>query len=599
LKKNFLITTDAVDMWEIHENNFLLGKWCEFSLFEKEKLPKEINIIKNKYHWSDYKKKEVDYNYLYKVNEYLINVISENLSKINNIEGNKTYWKIILNNWLSEYIVTLFDRWENIRIFFEKNKNHKFYSNYILVNEDKYISKNHVDFIENVQKDEWNHLAYLRIFNFLNIENLTLIKKKIDNKHLEVEKSTKIENISMWKSIYRLIDNLISRFAFRHNQIIFESFRFPKKEYLKICLKNKLIPSQYNNLFNFDTDENDIKKENKRIELKNLILSIDHKDNFIKFLLLNIHKDIPKSYLENFNSIRNKILPLAKNKKTIFSMYSIDVNDNFKIYLAETKKFGSKFIHVQHGGGLGLKMNQFFDFIEKISDERVIWGDPKYSSNPTIKLSPSLPIIKIKKNKPGNLCTIVFVECLKYQRRFNVAPSLEHKVDYFNNLVEFVNGLNPEIKSKIKFRVKKNWGFNSEKKFSEKFGPDHIDKVSNDNSFIKTLLKSKLIISTYPETAFSEAMYSNTPTILIIKSEQWTLQEEAIEILNYLKKNQIAFDNFKEAKNHINKHWNDLDIWWKSKNVQGARELFLKKNFNVNPNWFRQWSDYIYSNRQL
>ena len=105
------------------------------------------------------------------------------------------------------------------------------------------------------------------------------------------------------------------------------------------------------------------------------------------------------------------------------------------------------------------------------------------------------------------------------------------------------------------------------------------DKVSNDNSFIKTLLKSKLIISTYPETAFSEAMYSNTPTILIIKSDQWTLQEEAIEILNYLKKNQIAFDNFKEAKNHINKHWNELDIWWKSKDVQGARELFLKKNF--------------------
>ena len=28
IKKNFLVTTGLVDMWEFNENNFLLVKWC-------------------------------------------------------------------------------------------------------------------------------------------------------------------------------------------------------------------------------------------------------------------------------------------------------------------------------------------------------------------------------------------------------------------------------------------------------------------------------------------------------------------------------------------------------------------------------------------
>ena len=61
MKKNFLITTDLIDTWEFYENNFLLGKWCDFDIFDKEKLkgkiPKKISIIKNAYHWGNNEKK--------------------------------------------------------------------------------------------------------------------------------------------------------------------------------------------------------------------------------------------------------------------------------------------------------------------------------------------------------------------------------------------------------------------------------------------------------------------------------------------------------------------------------------------------------------
>ena len=126
------------------------------------------------------------------------------------------------------------------------------------------------------------------------------------------------------------------------------------------------------------------------------------------------------------------------------------------------------------------------------------------------------------------------------------------------------------------------------------FGEGYIDKISITNPFEKTILNSKLIIVTYPQTTFSEAMYSNVPTILIIKKNHYQFTGIALNIFNVLKKNKIAFDDFNEAKIHINKFWNELDSWWRRENVQSARKMFLTNYFNVKPNWFKEWSDYIY-----
>ena len=171
----------------------------------------------------------------------------------------------------------------------------------------------------------------------------------------------------------------------------------------------------------------------------------------------------------------------------------------------------------------------------------------------------------------------------------------DQSTDFFNNLTQFVKKLNPEIKSKIKFRVKFITYLNYEKKFAEIFGKKKIDKVSYRNSLVRSILNSKLIIVTHPQTAFSEAMYSNIPTILIIEKNQCLFSKAALDTFNVLKKNKIAFEDFDEAKTHINKHWKELDLWWKSKNVQLARDMFLKNFYNVKSDWFKEWSDYIYS----
>ena len=99
MKKNFIVTTGLIDTWEFYENNFLLGKWCEFfgsDDFDKEKfkqeIPKKISIIKNTHHWNDLEKQIKDHEYLKGKIEYLLELISEKLSTIHNVNENKEYW---------------------------------------------------------------------------------------------------------------------------------------------------------------------------------------------------------------------------------------------------------------------------------------------------------------------------------------------------------------------------------------------------------------------------------------------------------------------------------------------------------------------------
>ena len=158
---------------------------------------------------------------------------------------------------------------------------------------------------------------------------------------------------------------------------------------------------------------------------------------------------------------------------------------------------------------------------------------------------------------------------------------------------------NPEIRSKIKFRSKGNFSHDSEKNFSRIFGEKTISKISFENPISKTIMNSKLIICTYPQTVFSQAMHSNVPTILIVKKNHFYFSKIALDTLDDLKKNHIFFDNFDDLQIHINKYWKDLNSWWMKENVQLAREKFLKNFFHIKSDWCKEWSDYINSSRNL
>ena len=161
----------------------------------------------------------------------------------------------------------------------------------------------------------------------------------------------------------------------------------------------------------------------------------------------------------------------------------------------------------------------------------------------------------------------------------------------------FANLPNP-IKKNLIFKNKANNGMNCSERFAKKFNFKQLDRFNEKGGIFKTLSETKLAIVSYPQTVFSQIMYLNIPVILICDPEQFYLDKKSLKIFESLKKNKIAFKNFEDAKRNIVLNWKEMDLWWKSSKIQKIRKNYLKYYFNVDPNWDKQWFNFINNQKE-
>ena len=89
--------------------------------------------------------------------------------------------------------------------------------------------------------------------------------------------------------------------------------------------------------------------------------------------------------------------------------------------------------------------------------------------------------------------------------------------------------------------------------------------------------KSRLYISTYNATTYLESLYWNVPTIIFWDPKHWELRENAKPYFELLKSVGIFHDTPEGAAQQMINVWDDIDLWWNSKEVQNARLKFCKQ----------------------
>ena len=573
----------------LKKNNYFLGLWCH--KFTPQNI--ELNFEKKntfKYHWEDRKKLSKDFNYLQSLNEKIIKKLAKVLNKIHSIDRSENYWRSICYPWLVIYTASLYDKYETYRLFLKKYKKKKFAFYKLEIEDEIRLNNNSNNFFNKASSNhQWNHFIFQKIFEYLKNKKIKALNKKNIFKNINLKPKTK-------SGLYfnNIRKKIILKNALRVNKILFEDFHFPRNEFLKINANNLLIPTKLKNFFEYNG-----KNFSRNETIRNLLsrhFKKENKINFYNFILENISKDLPMSYVEDFSDIRNQASSLPNKKKTIFTMHSIHNNDFFRIYVAEAMLKGSKLIISDHGGGLRKNLSMLEkNYYKKIATKRISWSK-QLDKNFYLNLSPTIPIIKKKPkteiNENGFL-TVVHYECSRYMTRVQSIPFLSDEIRNLRYLKKFLKNLKINIRNKTKYRLKEKSSINAQKIISNTFGRKIISKPSKKNSFHKALSESKLIVLTYPTTSFSEAMYLNVPSILICDSKTWEFNKLSLKIFNILVKNKIAFKNYEQANKHINQTWDNLGLWWKNKKTQSARRYYLKNFFNVKTNWYNQWQDYI------
>ena len=514
----------------------------------------------------------------HKISIKIIKFLYKKLSKESNLKFSKEEYELIFYQFINAFTYMVIDRKFMIDEFFLNKKIKKLIANEIYQTKDEFICNSSIEFLNLIQKDEFN--------NFLVLE----ILKENENFNIEIKKNNVRKNIkksvnkNFFSKLNDLIQTYLSKFSFNFNKIVFESIYYPRLKFLKDCLRFRIFPYKVSKLFflNFNS-ELDVKKRKK---LKNY-LNLTKFSKFEKLVGNLLFDIIPKNYLENFDQIISH-LHYYSNKKKIITSISFYYNEIFRMFLVFAKRNKTKIIQCDHGGGLSFKNVPMPYIQKKIFDNFAVWGKHAHGKGLPYKkkifINPTLPSLDINLSKSNkNYLSILFYESRKFIIEYDALQSFENQNKSLNDLILISKKLPKKISKKIVFRSLRNYGLESQNRFYENFLNSKKNRKNFEisKSFEKILKHSKLIVCNFPSTSFSEALSFNIPTLLFCNEKEILLDKRSRNFLIKMKKNKMSFDDTTKLKEHIKNIWANPNGWWEKKNIQNLRIDYLRSYFNV------------------
>ena len=495
------------------------------------------------------------------------------LNVAHKVNYSERFWKILLGSWFKRYCTLILNRVRTLESCLNSydidsvvEYSHEDYS---LATEDSHSS------MVASSDDTWNHYLTLRILDLLQPHKISRIivpstnqKWFTDNgEEKRLPFKPRIKGI-----IYGQIRELMSRFTRETDALIIGSYLSLKTELLlqfalgqfPTWITAQKIGSQARpNVEARSELANQIKRETN-----DLLESV-----FQKFLF----QLLPVCYLEGFKDLNKQAFEQdwPTNPKFIFSSNNFEYDEIFKLWAAKKVLQGVPLIFGQHGNNYGTH-RYLLDVVEEtVCDKFITWG---WTGN----LEQHTPAFlfrnagkKIQRhNSQGGLLLVQTHQ----ERRYQTWDTSIEFLKYFGDQVEFVNGLNLESKEMLTVRLPLN---------AEKLFGHEIERWKNLDATIEVepgilpmnqlISKSRIIVHSYDSTGLLETLSRNIPSLAFWPNNLDHLRESAIGDYEILVDAGIVHLTPESASKKINEIWNNVDVWWSSKEVQNARVQFCMK----------------------
>ena len=559
-----LITTASKDTWGHDHNVIFLGEWCkEYS--EKGNWDRKDGVTLL-YHWDDKQKLSEDYLYLENLYETILSELGPKLNEIHDVEFTQRYWRIVLGPWLSSYVAAVWDRWENINKAIALKEPMK-----TIIPENS-LTKRVVanDYLSAIRimasSDNWNFLLYCSILRWKNGSNIALVEKPLNSLEVASPHNTPESSTSPLYKIARFIDFVLNKawFSGDYQCVLYKSFLSP---FSLIRLSFRLRQP----IRIFSEFETPVVYSNVISEHRSDKFWFKIRGDFEKFLCQQINKDIPRAYLEDFENIRSIVKGTNYTSKTnlIMTANAHYHNEIFKVWTARRVEQGAKLIIAAHGGAMRGKFDTF-GHEEDISDYKTTWHEPVHFKH--VQLSPNKSISKNIYSGSGKNITLIGLDTYRYANRFPTGPISSTFLLDFGQKVEFIR-IAKEIglKNLVVRPYANPWGWASRERYGDEFGQEIF---SNIKPIKQDLLTSKIVICTYPQTTFSEAMHIGVPTLLMYVEKTWTLHDSFLPLLEEMRRVGIFHASAESAAAHIRKIYEDPLQWWNEEETKAVRSMF-------------------------
>ena len=568
INARLIFATTAIEQtWGRDEDLLFLGEWCK--VYSRKEIWQRRSYQTQEFHWSDRTKLARDHDYLKELYERVLRWLTIELNRIHNVNHSERYWRIVIGPWLITYIPVVWTRWEEITRVLDQNKS---ISTVVPINEvlspiaDGYVQAQKLFF-----SDEWNYLLCLDIIKTLGSDQVSFEKAPVTLKFDFLNKSK-----SSFKSkIGNFLDKFVGTFNLKNKYrvVIYDSY-FPFLRLISIFLKIRQFPRLFRNLHFYP------KTLNPDYEMRRKFGHFGLAGNeFEKFLSSKIPLDLPLAHVESYSNLNDCVVNLP-TAKIIFTA-SPFASESFKIWSATQVSSNAKFVASSHGGAL-ISRFAMFNHEEDISDLKTVWSKPFLDKH--IQIAPN----KINRNiqTSREKITLIGLELPRYPYRAHSGPTGPLMIKEIEQKFEFVSSLSDNSRKDFVFRPAPSAGWDTRQRFMDKFGKNIL---STGNTLIKDYKKSKLIICSYPQTTFSEAMASGVPVILLYVESCWEFISLFADLREVLSSAKVCFSDPKLAAEHVNNISDQPEVWWNSKDVFDARKMFfelcVKKSNNPSSDW--------------
>lgn len=587
-KPILLVTTAIESTWGSDDTILFLGEWCR--LYERRDVwgGRKHLVVPN--HWDDRQKLKRDYDQLKELHESLLEYLASALNNYHHMDKSLRYWRMILDPWLLTYVAVIFDRWECLRIAFS---DHGQFETVVLdplaENEP---SLDYGDFVAKALGDSWNYQLFSEIIESTYSEKCRL--RKVASSTFsradvapDIVTYTKAKPPSAKRRIAAFADRLVGKLFPCSGAVFFESY-FPPTAMAKLCFRLRQFPRLYLDDFEWPLTSGALEKSREAGKGRaGFTVAATAKNAFEAFLFKRIANDIPSAYVERFSALKARTDRISMRPKAIFTGTGHWGNELFKVWSAEQVSRGCKLVTIQHGGSINTGTMTAMNFEEDIADYFVTPSapcHPKHVQLPFVKLAGGKAIVG------GGNCSLLAFEGQRYSLRAEAWPIAGQALVNYHQSIDFYRSLAEEIQTKFRVRPHSGQAWSTRQRYADDIGGEVLRGKITYYDFLN---ESRLIVCTYPNTTFAEAMASGLPTILLYPGRLWELNPASYPLLKVLMAAKIVFHDYQAAAEHVNSVWADPGKWWSSPEVTYARNEFHRKAVYQSDDWLNEWAIFV------
>jgi len=118
-----------------------------------------------------------------------------------------------------------------------------------------------------------------------------------------------------------------------------------------------------------------------------------------------------------------------------------------------------------------------------------------------------------------------------------------------------------------------------------------IQLDQSKKSALELASRAKLVIHNYLGTSWLETLAMNIPTVCFYDPAMYRPRVAAQTFIDALARVGVIHYSGKEAAKFVNSLRGEPSTWWKSAEVQEAREAFVARYANFSDNWLEAWQE--------